>query len=161
MPHEALKSTAKISFLSGAYKCGIIIPFGNPLKRRADRDPAPFPIAPGVREVRCCEGGWPRLTSPARRWAPRRDGRVVEGARLESGYTGNRIVGSNPTPSANLLFAHVRKTLKKRFKTKTLHPGDNRQGSLAFACFRGYGMDWSMDYMGPRNSIPAFLPCQN
>ena len=30
----------------------------------------------------------------------RRDGRAVEGARLESVYTGNRIVGSNPTPSA-------------------------------------------------------------
>ena len=25
---------------------------------------------------------------------------MVEGARLESVYTGNRIVGSNPTPSA-------------------------------------------------------------
>ena len=31
----------------------------------------------------------------------RRDGRVAEGARLESVYTGNRIVGSNPTLSAN------------------------------------------------------------
>jgi hypothetical protein len=31
----------------------------------------------------------------------RRGGRVVEGARLESVYTGNRIVGSNPTPSAS------------------------------------------------------------
>ena len=30
----------------------------------------------------------------------RRGGRVVEGARLESVYTGNRIVGSNPTLSA-------------------------------------------------------------
>src|SRR5690242_14824755 len=30
----------------------------------------------------------------------RRDGRVAEGARLESVYTGNRIVGSNPTLSA-------------------------------------------------------------
>ncbi len=30
----------------------------------------------------------------------RRGGRVAEGARLESVYTGNRIVGSNPTPSA-------------------------------------------------------------
>lgn len=28
-------------------------------------------------------------------------GRVVEGARLESVYTGNRIAGSNPAPSAN------------------------------------------------------------
>jgi hypothetical protein len=27
---------------------------------------------------------------------------VAEGARLESVYTGNRIVGSNPTPSATL-----------------------------------------------------------
>ncbi len=26
---------------------------------------------------------------------------MAEGARLESVYTGNRIVGSNPTPSAN------------------------------------------------------------
>ena len=33
----------------------------------------------------------------------RRDGRVAEGARLESVYTGNRIVGSNPTPSARCL----------------------------------------------------------
>ena len=31
-----------------------------------------------------------------------RGGRVAEGARLESVYTGNRIVGSNPTPSANI-----------------------------------------------------------
>jgi hypothetical protein len=38
------------------------------------------------------------MTSPRRR-----DGRVAEGARLESVYTGNRIVGSNPTPSANAL----------------------------------------------------------
>ena len=32
-----------------------------------------------------------------------RDGRVAEGARLESVYTGNRIVGSNPTLSASIL----------------------------------------------------------
>ncbi len=31
-----------------------------------------------------------------------RGGRVVEGARLESVYTGDRIAGSNPAPSANL-----------------------------------------------------------
>ena len=36
------------------------------------------------------------------RAALRRDGRVAEGARLESVYTGNRIVGSNPTPSAKI-----------------------------------------------------------
>ena len=33
----------------------------------------------------------------------RRGGRVVEGARLESVYTGNRIAGSNPAPSASSL----------------------------------------------------------
>ena len=32
-----------------------------------------------------------------------RGGRVAEGARLESVYTGNRIVGSNPTLSASIL----------------------------------------------------------
>jgi hypothetical protein len=31
----------------------------------------------------------------------RRGGRVVEGARLESVYAGNRIAGSNPAPSAS------------------------------------------------------------
>src|SRR5262249_14972251 len=35
----------------------------------------------------------------------RRGGRVAEGARLESVFTGNRNVGSNPTPSANICFA--------------------------------------------------------
>jgi hypothetical protein len=43
-----------------------------------------------------------------------RDGRVAEGARLESVYTGNRIVGSNPTLSASnrsQLFALVLKSL--------------------------------------------------
>src|SRR5947207_5625609 len=48
----------------------------------------------------------PRQPAPGQgaRWprAPRRDGRVAEGARLESVYTGNRIVGSNPTPSATI-----------------------------------------------------------
>src|SRR5258708_16745544 len=37
--------------------------------------------------------------------AVRRGGRVAEGARLESVFTGNRNVGSNPTPSAILLRA--------------------------------------------------------
>ena len=32
-----------------------------------------------------------------------RGGRVAEGARLESVFTGNRNVGSNPTPSASIL----------------------------------------------------------
>jgi hypothetical protein len=33
----------------------------------------------------------------------RRGGRVAEGARLESVFTGNRNVGSNPTPSATIV----------------------------------------------------------
>ena len=37
---------------------------------------------------------------------------MAEGARLESVFTGNRNVGSNPTPSANIrsqMFAGVRR----------------------------------------------------
>jgi hypothetical protein len=44
----------------------------------------------------------------------RRGGRAVEGARLESVFTGNRNVGSNPTPSANLPFVAVRDHSKDR-----------------------------------------------
>jgi hypothetical protein len=32
---------------------------------------------------------------------------VAEGARLESVFTGNRNVGSNPTPSARWLYPHI------------------------------------------------------
>lgn len=39
----------------------------------------------------------------------RRDGRVDEGAGLENQYTGNRIVGSNPTPSASLVIFSIYK----------------------------------------------------
>ena len=39
---------------------------------------------------------------PISKW---RDGRVVEGARLESVFRGNSNVGSNPTLSAIYLFA--------------------------------------------------------
>src|SRR5712692_6075074 len=39
--------------------------------------------------------------------AVRRGGRVAEGARLESVFTGNRNVGSNPTPSASAAFTDV------------------------------------------------------
>jgi hypothetical protein len=53
-----------------------------------------------------CNSGPPRYIA---RSPIRRGGRVAEGARLESVYTGNRIVGSNPTPSASLTSATVRK----------------------------------------------------
>ena len=48
-----------------------------------------------------------RVPRSAGRRALWRGGRVAEGARLESVYTGNRIVGSNPTPSATL-YSHLR-----------------------------------------------------
>ena len=54
------------------------------------------------------EGARPPLKRPrAPRRMLRRGGRVAEGARLESVYAGNRIAGSNPAPSANILFAPV------------------------------------------------------
>ena len=49
-------------------------------------------------EARVVTSGRAAILRPPHR--SRRDGRVAEGARLESVYTGNRIVGSNPTPSA-------------------------------------------------------------
>jgi hypothetical protein len=48
----------------------------------------------------CLAGGRSAIVRLSSRES-RRDGRVAEGARLESVYTGNRIVGSNPTPSAS------------------------------------------------------------
>ena len=45
------------------------------------------------------EKGGPRLHEVTISWHWR-GGRVAEGARLESVFTGNRNVGSNPTPSA-------------------------------------------------------------
>ena len=44
-----------------------------------------------------------RRYSAVARLRVRRGGRVAEGARLESVYTGNRIVGSNPTLSASAI----------------------------------------------------------
>ena len=44
----------------------------------------------------------------ARKW---RGGRVVEGARLESVYAGNRIAGSNPAPSATFDKATIHRPL--------------------------------------------------
>jgi hypothetical protein len=62
---------------------------------------------------------------------------VAEGARLESVYTGNRIVGSNPTPSARTLirshsptYASVREVPEK-YCYSTLKPVFTR--SLSFA----------------------------
>src|SRR5579872_6252428 len=47
----------------------------------------------------------------------RRGGRVAEGARLESVYTGNRIVGSNPTPSASATGFSALRLLKSRMES--------------------------------------------
>jgi hypothetical protein len=64
------------------------------------------------RRDNACQPAPGDYSAPARkdalpRAALRRDGRVAEGARLESVYTGNRIVGSNPTPSATVSFNPV------------------------------------------------------
>src|SRR5580693_9515482 len=65
---------------------------------------------------------------------PRRDGRVAEGARLESVYTGNRIVGSNPTPSANRPFAFVRWRPLSHFKSTRFRATVSHRPSRRFAC---------------------------
>ena len=70
------------------------------------------PLKPQSCSLARCRIRWFRVGCTAKRpryiaRLPRRDGRVAEGARLESVYTGNRIVGSNPTPSARSLFIAI------------------------------------------------------
>ena len=48
----------------------------------------------------------PRGETGRREMLRRRGGRVVEGARLESVFTGDRNAGSNPALSASLLNRH-------------------------------------------------------
>jgi hypothetical protein len=53
---------------------------------------------------------------------------VAEGARLESVYTGNRIVGSNPTPSAKLPRNVLQ--LRELFARSALCPSDCPSGLM-------------------------------
>ena len=64
-----------------------------------DRPASATSIEAGNRRLRPLE----KCRARGHEMAHRRGGRVAEGARLESVYTGNRIVGSNPTLSANFL----------------------------------------------------------
>jgi hypothetical protein len=54
---------------------------------------------------------------------------VAEGARLESVFTGNRNVGSNPTPSASVLFQGV--SLYFRMLEKWLCPSHFLQNYIS------------------------------
>src|SRR5687767_5335642 len=78
-----------------------------------------MPITP------CGNRGRPRTSKPARLANPasrrymepaRRGGRVAEGARLESVFTGNRNAGSNPAPSASE--AHAFHLLRAGFSVR-------------------------------------------
>ncbi len=59
---------------------------------------------------------------------------MAEGARLESVFTGNRNVGSNPTPSATLTFVGLRQATGMRFKRplgkRLFYPQDSPRRSL-------------------------------
>src|ERR1041385_7964507 len=67
-----------------------------------------------------CQARYPPIKSklqlPAAR---RRDGRVAEGARLESVFRGNSNVGSNPTLSARILHPSVSATGNNHAETQT------------------------------------------
>ena len=73
---------------------------------RSEERPRPPPrrrrLTP--RAVQAGTGGCRRKQGPRRmrHWMARRDGRVVDGGGLENRCTGNRIGGSNPSPSAIL-----------------------------------------------------------
>src|SRR5499427_10607689 len=79
----------------------------------------PYRSDRAARLRKCPRGGHSRgERAPYGARAVRRGGRVAEGARLESVFTGNRNVGSNPTPSAKSLirlssqtFAALRKSV--------------------------------------------------
>src|SRR5262249_7241693 len=77
-----------------------------------------------------CPPGAPLYTGVSRFdvGGSRRDGRVAEGARLESVYTGNRIVGSNPTLSARNPFRDVSHCL-------TNHQKSSKPGFFGFTRF--------------------------
>ncbi len=53
---------------------------------------------------------------------------MAEGARLESVFTGNRNVGSNPTPSANL--THKALQLRRLFACSALCPNGCPSGLM-------------------------------
>jgi hypothetical protein len=57
----------------------------------------------------------------------RRDGRVVEGARLESVYRGNSIEGSNPSLSAikNVSCGHYRTTNPRLYSLSGVHDSEH------------------------------------
>jgi hypothetical protein len=87
---------------------------------------------------------------------------VAEGARLESVYTGNRIVGSNPTPSARVLstpFSAVRSGFQRGLfwpsECLPLDSGNAESGkiALAYASFseapyfcREYGFSGALNF---------------
>jgi hypothetical protein len=75
----------------------------------------------------------------------RRGGRVAEGARLESVYTGNRIVGSNPTPSA--------RPLPERFSGQAPH---EVQGAH-FWLGRPQALDSARNAVGQNGSLLALV----
>src|SRR6476469_4446750 len=92
---------------------------------------------------------------------PRRDGRVAEGARLESVYTGNRIVGSNPTPSAKTAFAFVRRRPLSHFNSSRFRASLFHRRSRWFACthesFVGQvvGTGWADTWMPVTGKLTA------
>ena len=75
------------------------------------------------------EAGFARLSAVASQ-KRRRDGRVAEGARLESVFRGNSNVGSNPTLSASpcifLYFADVHTTIHTTFWCGGWYPRYNK-----------------------------------
>jgi hypothetical protein len=81
--------------LSGYVK---IVTFPDKLLMSGSRDGAANPsLSKSHRRVNCFEG------TCCKSWTHRRDGRVAEGARLESVFTRKGNVGSNPTLSATPL----------------------------------------------------------
>src|SRR5215813_4886584 len=87
----------------------------------------------------------------------RRDGRVAEGARLESVYTGNRIVGSNPTLSASAqLLSTTIVSGRQRFRPA---PAEARSGVRESAASLDPASGYQSDTTADQRRLPHLIAC--
>jgi hypothetical protein len=102
---------------------------------------------PGGNATASCQ---PRhLDYSARRSGCRRGGRAAEGARLESVYTGNRIEGSNPSPSARHCSHPIPELIKALAKPFALNPAYTRPYPVNSGYHAGYGSGDAGYFGGP------------
>ena len=88
----------------------------------------------------------------------RRGGRAAEGAALEMPCTGNRTVGSNPTPSATLSECEVPLTLSvgEKGSAARRRPKEARE---AYSLYVERAAEGANEADGPLSTTDARWPC--